>query len=610
MKKTLAIFLAILMIGAQSILGFAFSVNDEAVELVEDNTDFAIETAEIISNDEASMLRIIGKFKNIPSESLFENASDYVVSDDGRFVMQFSDEKELFDCLEKLNKNPDIIYAEQDRPVYTQAVEKSANNLSWGVKAIEADVYSQSISVSEGESVTVAIVDSGCEDIDFIKDKLVDGYDFVENDSDAAQDESEDSHGTFLASIVTDCTRTLPVKIMPVRVLSSEEGSLINVVNGIMYAADNGADVINISLGAILNNCKPLEDAVNYAESKNVSVVVCAGNAKIDIKNYCPAHNSNAITVSSVDMNEEFSSSFSNFGSEIDVAAPGEIIIGYDASGNEAVLSGTSMSAAFVSAAAAMFRLEKPQCNTNQVRKAIISSTEDRGDEGWDSFYGHGMLKLSKLALSDDIPVESISFSQDTYEFFIGDSLEIKPVITPENATDKGFALSVFGDNISINGNVITAVSAGISTLTVTSNDGAYSHKAQITVKEKAPEIQAVLKIKNNPVTKTINYGELLRLTAEITNKPENAKIYWYVDGIKDAEGEIFEISPESGRVTVTAKLVDAGGNAILDSQDNEISDTEIITVKSGFFQKLISFFKNLFGINRTVIQYLFKTVY
>ena len=96
----------------------------------------------------------------------------------------------------------------------------------------------------------------------------------------------------------------------------------------------------------------------------------------------------------------------------------------------------------------------------------------------------------------------------------------------------------------------------------------------------------------------------------QITNKPENAKIYWYVDGIKDAEGEIFEISPESSRVTVTAKLVDAGGNAILDSQGNEISDTETVTVKSGFFQKLISFFKNLFGINRTVIQYLFKTVY
>ena len=116
--------------------------------------------------------------------------------------------------------------------------------------------------------------------------------------------------------------------------------------------------------------------------------------------------------------------------------------------------------------------------------------------------------------------------------------------------------------------------------------------------------INASIKIRNNTGSKTINYGELLRLTAEITNKPENAKIYWYVDGIKDAEGEIFEISPESGRVTVTAKLVDAGGNAILDSQGIEISDTETVTVKSGFFQKLISFFKNLFGINRSIIQF------
>ncbi len=606
MKKTLAIFLALCMIVAQSILGFAFSVSDETVELVTDNTDFAIETAEIVSSSEASMLRIIGKFKTIPSDSLFENVSDYVVSDDGRFVLQFSSEKELLDCLEKLNKNPDVIYAEQDRPVYTQAVEESANHLSWGVKAIEADIYSQSVSVSEGESVTVAIVDSGCEDIDFIKDKLVDGYDFVGNDSDAAQDESVDSHGTFLASIVADCTRTLPVKIMPVRVLSSKSGSLINAVNGIIYAVDNGADIINISLGGVLSNCQSLEDAINYAERKNVTVVVCAGNSKIDIKNYCPAHNPNAITATSVNINEEFSSSFSNFGSEVDVAAPGEIIIGYDASGNEAVLSGTSMSAAFVSAAAAMFRLEKPQCNTNQVRKAIISSTEDRGDEGWDNYYGHGMLKLSKLADSDAIPVESISFSQNTYELFVGDSLEINPVFTPADATDITFTLTVFGNNVSINGNIITAVSAGISTITVTSNDGAYSDTAQITVKERAPEIKAVLNIKNNPGTKTINYGELLRLTAEITNRPQNTKIWWYVNGIKDAEGEIFEISPKSGRVTITAKLVDAGGNAILNSQGNEISDSETVTVNSGFFQKLISFFKNLFGLNRTVIQMLF----
>ena len=63
---------------------------------------------------------------------------------------------------------------------------------------------------------------------------------------------------------------------MPVRVLSSKSGSLINLINGIIYAADNGADIINISLVASPSNCQSLEDAVNYAENKNITVVVCA----------------------------------------------------------------------------------------------------------------------------------------------------------------------------------------------------------------------------------------------------------------------------------------------------------------------------------------------
>ena len=604
MKKTLAIFLTLWMIAAQSMLGFAFSANDEAIETVADNTDFAVETAEIISNAESSMLRIIGKAKSIPSDLILENTVDYVVSDDGRFVLQFPSEKALLTSLESLNKNPEVIYAERDKPVYTQAVEESAEYLSWGTKAIEADIYSQSISHSEGESITVAIVDSGCEDIDFIKDRLVDGYDFVENDYDAAQDDSTDSHGTFLASIITDCTRNLPVKIMPIRVLSSKSGSLINVVNGIIYAADNGADVINISLGAVLINCQSLEDAINYAESKNVSVVVCAGNTKSDIENYCPAHNANAITVTSVDMTETFSLSFSNFGNEVDVAAPGEIIIGYNASGEKAVLSGTSMSAAFVSAAVSMFRLKNPLCDTTQVRKAIIDSAEDRGDVGWDKYYGHGVIKLSNILNFDSaISVESINIPQDTYELFVGDSLEINPIFTPENATDKGFTFTSPDNNISINGNIITAVSAGVSILTVTSNDGKYSDSAQITVKEKTPEIKAVLNIKNNPVTTTINYGETLRLTAEVSNQPNNTNVWWYVDGIKSGEGAMFEVSPESGNVTVTAKLVNPDGSAVKDKDGKEISDSQTVAVKSGFFQKLISFFKNLFKISRIIVQ-------
>lgn len=516
-KKAIALLLTFFMLSAY--FPFAFAVETDN-HLAESNTDFAIKTAEIIRDEEnsAAMLRIIGKLGNNTADFVFPFAESSVVSQDGRFVLQFSSEQELLECLSALKNNPDILYAERDVPVYSGSVEKSAEHLSWGVETIEADIYSQSILPSSGDSVTVAIVDSGCGAIDFIKDRLVEGYDFFENDSDATNDTSDDSHGTFLASIVADCVGNLPVKIMPVRVLGSDTGSLINLINGIIYAVDNGADVINVSLIAILNNCEALENALAYAEENNVTVVVCAGNAGSDIKAFCPSHCESALTVTSVNSDSVFSESFSNFGSGVDLAAPGEYISGYNASGEITYLSGTSMSAAFVSAAAAMFILDNPDCSCEQVRAALTSSAEDLGAPGRDICYGWGVPKLGNL---------------------------VKPI---------------------------------------------------------------GLKIRNNPGTKTINYGETLRLTAEITRRPENSTVWWYVDGNKSGEGETFEISP-SGKVSITAKLVDSNGTIIKDGDGNEISDSQTVSVKSGFFQKIISFFKNLFGINRTVVQIIFKEI-
>ena len=114
------------------------------------------------------------------------------------------------------------------------------------------------------------------------------------------------------------------------------------------------------------------------------------------------------------------------------------------------------------------------------------------------------------------------------------------------------------------------------------------------------------MKIKNNIGAKTINYGETLRLTAEITNGVNKPTVWWYVNGAKSGEGTTFEVSPKSGSIEVTARLVYADGTAVKDKNGNDISDSQTVSVKSGFFQKLISFFKNLFKINRTVIQSLF----
>ena len=410
MRRFISALLTLGIIVMSVSYAFAFT----SVKTAADNTEFAIKTAELINSRNVSknqtasvdLLRIIGRAKSSDYKLDRLGASGAVMGADGRFVLQFKDSSSLSKCLKVLESDPEIIYAEKDRVVYTCASESEETaDLSWGVEALGVGSYADEIEYSPDANVTVAIVDSGVAPIDFVKDKLVEGYDFVENESGGAIDESVDSHGTFLASIVADCVKDAAVSIMPVRVLTSKTGSLINAVNGIYYAADNGADVINISLGGVLNNCKSLDDAVAYANSNNVSVVVCAGNSKQDIYNYCPAHNECAITVSAINSDLEFAADFmssnsaygSNFGEEVDVCAPGVNIVGYGADGNLKTLSGTSMSAAFISACAALVRLANPDFTADVVQEKIKESCTDLGAEGFDVYYGCGLPDMCKI---------------------------------------------------------------------------------------------------------------------------------------------------------------------------------------------------------------------
>lgn len=126
-------------------------------------------------------------------------------------------------------------------------------------------------------------------------------------------------------------------------------------------------------------------------------------------------------------------------------------------------------------------------------------------------------------------------------------------------------------------------------------------------------DVAATVKIKRNPGSTTIKYGETLRLTAETANMPAGAYVMWEVQGngvslSQNADGSVCELkSTSSGTVTVTAKVVDGNGNPLSNSA-GEISDSQNVTSKAGIWQKIVSFFKNLFGMNRTIIQ-LFKTV-
>lgn len=128
-----------------------------------------------------------------------------------------------------------------------------------------------------------------------------------------------------------------------------------------------------------------------------------------------------------------------------------------------------------------------------------------------------------------------------------------------------------------------------------------------------AKEIKPAVSIKNNHGSATINYGETLRLTAIAENLPAGAYVKWFAEGsgieiAQNADGSVCEVkSVSSGSATVIARVVDKNGNPITDSDGAEISASQKTTSKAGLWQKIVSFFKNLFGISRVISQAFFK---
>ena len=154
----------------------------------------------------------------------------------------------------------------------------------------------------------------------------------------------------------------------------------------------------------------------------------------------------------------------------------------------------------------------------------------------------------------------------------------------------------------------------------ITSSTVISSNTTLYAVWEKIPVAEAsipTIKIKNNPEITTIKYGDILQLTAEVTNMPEGAYIVWYYNGTEGA----FEygksddtltcmiLSLDNGSTEITAVVVDENGNPILDADGNEISDSQTIKSKAGFWQILISLFKSLFGFNRIIVQAISKFI-
>jgi thermitase len=206
--------------------------------------------------------------------------------------------------------------------------------------------------------IKIAIVDTGVDlSHPELAKKIVGGWDFVDND---AVPQDGNGHGTSVAGVAAAVTNnalgiagTAPeASILPVRVLNnSGSGTIANVAAGIMYAADQGAQVINISLGGS-SGSTALQQAVQYAWNKGSVLVAAAGASGSTTPTY-PAAYPEVIAVACTTQSDTLCS-FSTYGSWVDVGAPGVNIRTISSGGGTVYLSGTSYSAAIVSGVAAL----------------------------------------------------------------------------------------------------------------------------------------------------------------------------------------------------------------------------------------------------------------
>lgn len=258
--------------------------------------------------------------------------------------------------------------------------------------------------------VTVAVLDTG---VDYthpdLAGRVIKGADYVDRDYEPLD---EHGHGTHVAGIIAaglnnaiGVAGVAPnVHILAVRVLDKNgSGNLFNIAKGIAYAANQGAKVINLSLGSPPGGSimKTLANFLaKYAEYKGALIVAAAGNSGGAIG--YPAAASHFLSVGALN-EDNYLASFSNRGAELDVVAPGVNILStfptYDVTTNAlglphnyATLNGTSMATPMVSALAALVWSQNPYLTPEEVRARIESSAIDLGPIGRDDMFGMGMI--------------------------------------------------------------------------------------------------------------------------------------------------------------------------------------------------------------------------
>lgn len=321
-----------------------------------------------------------------------------------------SREQSLIDALQHDGRvehaEPMALYRElfvPDDPLYASK--------QWHLERVGAE---RAWNYSCGRGVTVAVIDTGvaCFDrgpfsrgTDLVGTRCRGGWNFVDDSREAADDQG---HGTHVAGTIAQTTNNgmgaaglaFCATLMPVKVLNKHGvGTVANVAEGIRFAADNGAQVINLSLGGPIKS-RILEDAIHHALDAGVVVVAAAGNSGRSVG--WPAAYPGVVAVSATDESDTIAR-FSSRGPQLSIAAPGVAVTqqtvcngGRDRCEIFGTFNGTSMASPHVAGVAAMIEA-LGVTRASAVREALLSSARPKGNA---NLYGAGIVDAGRAVSS------------------------------------------------------------------------------------------------------------------------------------------------------------------------------------------------------------------
>lgn len=258
--------------------------------------------------------------------------------------------------------------------------------IPWGVERVSANhVWNKTM----GRKVKICVLDSGIGPHNDLN--VSGGISFIDgNYSDNV------GHGTMVAGILSGLNNSFGVvgvapkaEIYSVKIIGFDGGVLSDVLNGIDWCIENKMNIITISFGTP-DYSQALEYKINEAYDNGIIIVAAAGNNDINI--WYPAKSGNVIATSSTEIDNQFSS-FSNYGPEIDLSAPGSAILSTYINNSYAIGYGTSFSTPHATGVIALLMETNMNLSASEIKSIIYSNAIDLGDSGRDNYFGYGLVQ-------------------------------------------------------------------------------------------------------------------------------------------------------------------------------------------------------------------------